>query len=90
MTPKGGPLSIVDYRSYRIKRVTRSTLGAEASACDYAVDHGKYVQAGLLEILVYDFRATEKKAPPAGLMEAFAFTDCRSVYDCLIKITPPS
>lgn len=39
------PSSILDWRSSRTKRVVRSTLAAEAIACDTACDHAYYISA---------------------------------------------
>ena len=43
--------TLVGWRSGRIRRVVRSTLAAEASSADAAIDHGEYVNAMLTELV---------------------------------------
>ena len=77
------PASVLEWKSHRLKRATRSTIGSEAAAMDAAVDHGFYLGLMLSEFIVPSFRATEhiKSAVPI-----FPCTDCKSLYDALRKL----
>jgi hypothetical protein len=79
--------SVFPHKSNRAKRMLRSTLAAEAAACDAAVDNGFYTAAFLQEIL-YGKRATQVKTVDALQIPLVVVTDCRSLFDALQKITP--
>ena len=51
LTAEGGTWSLLSWRSYRIKRVCRSTLAAETAACDVALDLAEYIRKIMLEML---------------------------------------
>ena len=88
LTSAGAAFSLLDYRSYRIKRVCRSTLGAETAAMDQAVDHGCYIRKALAELLCPGYRATGGD-PEEGLLACFVVTDCKSLFDRLTKLSAP-
>eukprot|EP00971_Amphidinium_carterae_P203800 4044520-Amphidinium_carterae.1 len=70
--------SLLDWRSHRSKRVTRSTLSAETVAAEAGADHTQFLAAHFGMILNNSgLREKQKYLPWA------AATDCRSLYDCL-------
>ena len=75
------------HKSNRAKRMLRSTLAAEAAACDATVDSGFYTAAFMQEIL-YGIRATTVKSVEQLRIPLVIVTDCRSLFDALQKITP--
>jgi len=94
LTPVGGKATLLEWRSHRLRRVCRSTIGAETQAADAALDQAQYLQRSLLEILHPGSRATKKslshKGRDAGRLPVHLVTDCKSLYDTLTKLTPPS
>ena len=54
----GSPASILEWKSHRWKRATRSTIGSEAAAMDAAVDHAFYLSMAFSELLQPGFLAT--------------------------------
>ena len=77
------PASILDWRSGRSPRVTRSTLASEANAMDDCVDRCTYCNHFLTELL-YDGAPRE-----AGRkLRQLQVTDCRSLYDAVISPNP--
>lgn len=74
------PSSILDWRSARTQRVVRSTLAAEAIACDKAYDHAHYV--AFFEEGLYQRRATLGRPR----MPCVVATDCRSLHDVVQKV----
>jgi hypothetical protein len=79
-----GSSSMPDWRSFRSKRKIRSSLAGEAAAADGSVDRGHFVRMFMQE-LIYNERATTKPEPKIPLYHA---TDCKSLFDCLVKVTP--
>ena len=75
--------SIMSYKSFRSKRVVRSTLAAEASAKDCGVDYATFMNAFLSELLTA-IRA--KNQAPA--FQHYSVTDCKSLYDAVRQATP--
>jgi hypothetical protein len=75
--------SLHDYKTVRTRRVVRSTLSAEANACDNTVDRMSYYNLFLTEILTG--KPSKDRAP---LFEQFAVTDCKSLYDAVRQATP--
>ena len=71
----------------------RSTLAAETSACDVALDLAEYIQDTVLETLHVNCRATERVAekydPATTLVPTYIVTDCRSLYDLLTNMSAP-
>ena len=78
------PASIMDHRSYRHQRRTKSTLACEACAADTAADHGYFVAWMLSEVL-FDEKPSTKRPPPIDL---YLCTDCKSLYDALLRLSP--
>lgn len=76
---------IMSWRSARTKRVVRSTLAAEACAADDSVDMGFYVASFLSELLT-ETSATTRRGLPA--VRLYNVTDCKSLYDCIVKESP--
>lgn len=77
------PATIIDWRSGRSPRVTRSTLASEANAMDDCVDRAAYANHFLSELL-YDF---SPRAPSRRLRQ-LQVTDCQSLYDAVISPNP--
>ena len=75
--------SLLDWKSTRSPRVTRSTLAAEANAMDEAVDRCCYINAYITELL-YD----QKEPLGARLLKQLQVTDCRSLYDAVLAPNP--
>ena len=90
MTPEGGSASLLDWRSHRIKRQCRSTLAAETMAMDAGVDSGIFCRELLAEMLVEDYEPTTSGRLPPSFMPMHAVTDCRSLFDLLVKDGPPA
>ena len=85
----GGAVSPLDWRSHRLRRVCRSTVGAEAMAMDAALDAAQYIQVMLKEALAPDWRASSKVPAPTGL-DVHIIPDCRSPHDHNPKLSPGS
>ena len=78
------PASVVEWRSHRLRRVTRSTLAAEAAAMDAAVDHAVYMSHFMS--CIYDANhVVSGLAPP--IFKVVPVTDCRSLYDALQRLS---
>ena len=77
------PASILDWRSGRSPRVTRSTLASEANAMDDCVDRCTYCNHFLTELL-YDGAPREL----GRKLRQLQVTDCRSLYDAVISPNP--
>ena len=85
LTTSGGMASLIEWRSHRIKRVCRSTLAAETQACGAAVDAALYLRALSAEILLHDYSPGRDGPPNPKFMPCVIITDCRSLYDLLIR-----
>ena len=68
--------SVLDWKSGRSPRVTRSTLASEANAMDECVDRTTYANHFLSELLYQD----EPREIGARLLQ-LQVTDCRSLHD---------
>ena len=81
-----GPVSasVCEWRSHRLRRVTRSTLAAEAAAMDAAVDHAVYMSHFMSCIHVAG-HVVSGLAPP--VFKVVPVTDCRSLYDALQRLS---
>ena len=88
VTAEGDLANLVDWRSHKIKRQCRSTLAAETMSLDEAVDAGLYVREMLAEILVQDYVPSQSGRLPSDFLPMCAATDCRSLYDLLVKDGP--
>ena len=89
-TVKGDDVSLLDWRSHRIKRQCRSTLAAETMSMDAGVDAAIYTRELFAEILIKDYVPSQCGRLPADFMPVVAVTDCRSLYDLLVKDGPVS
>ena len=75
--------TLIDWRSGRSPRVTRSTLASEANAMDDCVDRCTYANHFITELL-YD------GAPKmvGRRLRQLQVTDCQSLYDAVISPNP--
>eukprot|EP00913_Durusdinium_trenchii_P007320 g6881.t1 len=76
------PASLLDWKSTRSPRVTRSTLASEANAMDECTDRCSYANYFLTHLM---YPEVEKDAMKLRLLQA---TDCRSLYDAVINPAP--
>ena len=83
VTDVDGEATLIDWKSSRSGRVCRSTLAAEASACDTALDRGAFISALLTELLT-DVPSYKQEFGS----RLIAVTDCRSLYDVLCSENP--
>ena len=80
------PISIMDWRSWKLTRKVRSSLAAESQAAADAVDSLNFVRLVFAECLSADgidlrkIDEIHQLSPPALLI-----TDCKSLYDALEK-----
>ena len=75
--------SILEAKSFRSKRMLRSTLAAEAAAKDAGVDHGTFIGAFLSELIT----GVKAKEQPC-VFQHCSVTDCKSLYDAVRQATP--
>jgi len=77
------PCSVHDWFSRRTKRVVRSTLAAEAIACDACADHVFFLAS-------FYSRLLHRQVPGDGhpKVSCHVCTDCRSLYDACSKVMP--
>eukprot|EP00971_Amphidinium_carterae_P132972 2633234-Amphidinium_carterae.1 len=71
-------VSLIDWRSHRSRRVTRSTLSAESIALDSVIDHVQFLSA-LWGLVLYD----KARRDLSGYLPWLVCTDCRSLYDAI-------
>ena len=74
---------LLDWKSSRLARICRSTLGAEASACDTGIDRASFLAYLLTEILM-----NEASFKLSRTLKIISITDCRSLYDVLCSENP--
>ena len=84
--------TLLDWRSSRSPRVTRSTLASEANAMDDGVDRSTFLNAFLSE-LVCTGSVSEKPSGSlnqlqVGTLKQLQVTDCKSLYDAVISENP--
>ena len=89
MEQKGGTANLIDWRSHRIRRVCRSTLAAETMAMDAGMDSAAQLRCLIAEALIPNFTAAVHKEPPRDFIPSKGITDCRSLYDLLVKEGAP-
>ena len=89
-TVAGDSASLLDWRSHRIKRQCRSTLAAETMAMDAGMDAGIFCRELLAEMLVESYVPTTSGRLPSDFIQVIGVTDCRSLYDLLVKDGQPS
>ena len=85
---EGDFASLLDWRSHRIRRQCRSTLASETMAMDAAMDSAVFAREFLAEIMVEDYNPLQSGRLPPNFVPVEAVTDCRSLYDILIKDGP--
>jgi hypothetical protein len=83
VTTEEVPASILEWKSHRLKRACRSTLGAEAAALDAAADHASYFGCLFSELLFPDYRAT---LHGASRVTVIPVTDCKSLFDAVHRL----
>ena len=88
MKPEGGRINLVEWRSAKVKRKCKSTLTAETIAMEAALDAGLHVRTILAEALYRDYVPSQSGLLHADLHRPVAVTDCKSLYDCLVKDGP--
>ena len=88
MKPEGGRINLVEWRSAKVKRKCKSTLTAETIAMEAALDAGLHVRTILAEALYRDYVPSQSGQLHADLHRPVAVTDCKSLYDCLVKDGP--
>ncbi|CAE7320438.1 RE1, partial [Symbiodinium microadriaticum] len=79
--------TIVDWRSSRSPRVTRSTLASEANAMDECVDRCTFCNCFLSELLGGK-KVTPEQLKTTGMLPQLQITDCKSLYDAVIADNP--
>ena len=78
------PVSVMDWKSWKLKRKARSSLAAESQAMADAVDVLNYLRLFFMECLVpynMDLRRTDEILE--NTPTAHVITDCKSLYDAL-------
>ena len=85
LTPEGGNASLIEWASLRIRRVCRSTLSAEAQAHSAGWDRALFARALLAEMIDPSYDPARDGVPPSEFVPVHGATDCRSLYDILIK-----
>jgi hypothetical protein len=79
-TPSGGVANVVAYRSWRMQRVTPSTLDAEAIAINTAVAENQFQRKVWEEFTTVGYKYKHgDEVPGVGLV----LTDAKSLYDVL-------
>ena len=80
---KEAKFSIIDWKSWKLKRVCRSSLAAETQAFSDALDQLNWIRLFMAELLhsqgSLDFRRTKEILDTQP--EAIIITDCKSLYD---------
>ena len=77
--------NVIDWRSNKSSRICRSTLAAEAIACDDCVDRAYFVNVNLAEILT---GVPPHKDPEKWKLQQLQVTDCRSLFDAVSAENP--
>ena len=89
-TLEGDKASLVEWKSHRIRRRCRSTLAAETMALDAAADAALFTRELLAEIVIESYQPTQSGRLDSEIFPASMATDCRSLYDLLVKDGPLS
>ena len=84
----GDKANLVDWKSHRIRRRCRSTLAAETMSLDAAADATMFARELLAELLFEDYRPTQSGRLDPSILPASMATDCRSLYDLVVKDGP--
>ena len=83
------PASLVESASTRIKRVVRSSLGAELAAANVAMEHGEFVRAAWAEMTEKQFEWSSWKIH-AAKWPLYLVLDAKTGYDVLKREMVPS
>ena len=80
-------VSVLDWKSARSPRVTRSTLASEANAMDETVDRATYANVFVSELLYGGAGKTPRRGDLFQLraLRQVQCTDCKSLYDAVIS-----
>ena len=79
-------VSIMDWKSWKLKRKVRSSLAAESQALAEAVDVLNYRRLFYAECIVsYSIDLRKADTVLATLPKSHVITDCESLYDALEK-----
>ena len=89
-SPAGDRANLVEWRSHRIRRRCRSTLAAETMALDTATDAALFTRELLAEMMIEEYRPTQSGRLDPSVFPAAMATDCRSLYDLVVKDGPLS
>ncbi|CAK9108784.1 Retrovirus-related Pol polyprotein from transposon RE2 (Retro element 2) (AtRE2) [Includes: Protease RE2, partial [Durusdinium trenchii] len=87
-TLAGDVANLVEWRSHRIRRKCRSTLAAETMGLDAATDAVLFTRELLAEMLIESYQPTQSGRLAPEIFPAATATDCRSLYDLLVKDGP--
>ena len=77
--------TILEWRSSRSPRVTRSTLASEANAMDDGVDRATFLNVFMSEFLK---RPNSSGQLDKGVLKQLQVTDCKSLFDAVICENP--
>ena len=81
---KESSVSIMDWKSWKLKRKVRSSLAAESQALADAVDNLNYLRLFFAECLISDSIDLRQSDRVLSMMpKAHVITDCKSLYDAL-------
>jgi hypothetical protein len=75
-------VNLVEWASTKIKRIVRSSMGAEVSAATTAFEHGDFTRAALAEMLLRDFQLRFWRKG-AGIWRQLSVLDARCAFDSL-------
>eukprot|EP00971_Amphidinium_carterae_P241758 4800210-Amphidinium_carterae.1 len=75
--------SIVEWKSFKSKRICRSTLAAEAMASEASIDHAQYA-ADFMSMALTGSSLREHKC----CIPFVALTDCKSLFDAVLQSSP--
>ena len=89
-TPAGDAASLVEWKSHKIRRRCRSTLAAETMSLDAATDAALFTRELLAEICIEGYQPTHSGRLDETIFPTSMATDCRSLFDLLIKDGPLS
>ena len=79
---KAVPYSVVSWRSFKLPRVARSSLSAEAKACAMALDELLYIKM-MYGLLLNPHQSAKDVAAAAGGIKCAIVTDAKALYDAV-------
>ena len=83
-----GYAALLEWRSHTLRRVTRSTFAAETLACAEGLDAADVLRGLMVEILYPSFPMEADTIAWSQVLPILAVTDCKSLYDCLVRDGP--